>query len=114
MSTRTSSQTVMYRITGIERYVLLAKLPKYSDSDFVKLVKDWLDDYYTKCYIIDQPIEMYDANVSLLGNKWKYFKIVGDLKSLTLLTQAKETELKNTGDRPCLNFEYDNYLVPDF
>ena len=29
---------------------------------------------------------MYDANVSLLGNKWKYFKIVGDLKSLTLLT----------------------------
>lgn len=57
---------------------------------------------------------MYDANVSLLGDKWKYFKIVGDLKTLTLLTQAKETELKNTGDRPCLNFEYDNYLVPDF
>ena len=26
----------------------------------------------------------------------------------------KETDLKNTGDRPCLEFEYDNYLVPDF
>lgn len=57
----------MYRITGIERYVLLAKLPKYSAPDFVKLVKTWFDEFRVKCNIINEPIEMFDANVSLLG-----------------------------------------------
>lgn len=57
----------MYRITGIERYVLLAKLPKYSNADFVKLVKTWFGEFRVKCIIIEEPIEMFDANVSLLG-----------------------------------------------
>ena len=57
----------MYRITGIERYVLLAKLPKYSNADFVKLVKTWFEEFRVKCNIIEEPIEMFDANVSLLG-----------------------------------------------
>ena len=57
----------MYRITGIERYVLLAKLPKYSAQNFVKLVKTWFKEFRVKCNIINEPIEMFDANVSLLG-----------------------------------------------
>ncbi len=76
----------MYRIMGIERYVLLAKLPNYTPEDFVKLVKTWFSEFKLKCTIIEEPIEMFDANVSLLGKKWQYFKIIGDLKELTFLT----------------------------
>ena len=52
---------------GIERYVLLAKLPKYSDAFFVNLVKTWFEEFKVKCKIVEEPIEMFDANVSLLG-----------------------------------------------
>lgn len=69
---------------NIERYVLIAKLPSIKDSTFLDLVKEWLIESNLKDCEVDEknPIMMYDSNVSLLGNKWTYYKIKGSKKDL--------------------------------